>query len=400
MKIRRLLFLLLCCWSVSFGRQAEIQEGEAPQPLGAEMGPSQKGMLTAEQQARLKETLREAGFEQVHLLEEERYWGLVYEHRNFRDPYASIALIERILAEQGLDKEAFRYVPLLLGETLGLFTAAGLLEPLSPQQELQVRRKWRPEGYRYNFRLMPDLNIRFGNFEQPVQEKFGMLLDTRFYLLPGLSLHTGLYLPISNRLDRTSDRVHVGPTHLNFFRHLGKGHFMLVQTGLFVYDRYGWDVQYRYMPLDGRLSFGAQLAQTGFYAFARERFFTEALGGWMLLGDVEYRLPFEGLVLKASAGRFLVGDRGVRGELIRQYGTWELGFFVSRTGLGNNAGFQLAFPLWPGRLLRTRKIELRTTEEFRWEYGINAEDPLGRRFRTGTPRLDDLLRQYQYPRGF
>ncbi|UJP64446.1 YjbH domain-containing protein [Mongoliitalea daihaiensis] len=345
-------------------------------------------------EAQLDVAMKRAGFEQVHILEQSGSYLIQYEHRNFRDPLASMDLIRTLAAEDGIADSLLRLAPLLWGENMGVFDADNRWTSLEESERHILRQAWSPQKYRFNFRLMPDLNIRFGNFEQPIQEKFGMLLDTRVYVLPGLSVHTGLYVPITNRLDRTSERPHIGPSHVNYLRQIKPGHFVMLQTGLFVFDRYGWDVQYRYAPYQSRWSYGLQVNRTGFYVFSQERFFTGPVSDWVALADVEYRLPWEGLTIKAMGGQFLAGDRGVRMDLIRQYGSWDVGFFATATEFGNSAGFQLAFPLWPGKLLRSRRLELRTTEEFRWEYSINAEAPVGRRYRTGTPRLDDLLRQY------
>ena len=81
-------------------------------------------------------------------------------------------------------------------------------------------------------------------------------------------------------------------------------------------------------------------------------------------------------------------------DFIRQYGAVDIGFFAAQTKAGFNGGFQFAIPLFPGKLLRTQKVELRTTEEFRWEYGYNNEEIVGRNFRSGFPRLSDMSRQY------
>lgn len=352
------------------------------------------GLQSLLAQHSLQEALMRSGFENVHLIEQEGIFLIQYEHRNFRDPYASLEWVKRLTREAGIADSLVRFAPLLLGESMGLLDADMRWQVPSSATASQLRQAWSAEQYRFSFRIMPDVNIRFGNFTQPIQEKVGVLLDTRVYLTPGLSVHGGVYIPVSNRLDRTSEKPRVGPAHLNYFKQVKPGHFLMLQTGLFVYDRYGWDLQYRYAPWGKKVSAGLHLNRTGYYAFFRERFFTQPIQEWMLLGDIEYRLPWEGLSIKALGGQFLAGDRGIRMELIRQYGSWDLGFFATVTDIGNTAGFQLAFPLFPGKLLRTRRLELRTTEEFRWEYSVNAEAPVGRRYRTGTPRLEDMLRQF------
>jgi hypothetical protein len=73
----------------------------------------------------------------------------------------------------------------------------------------------------------------------------------------------------------------------------------------------------------------------------------------------------------------------------------DFGLHISNTENGNAIGFQVAFPIFPGKIIRTRNFELRTTEEFRWEYSYFVANPVARYFRTGTPTLENVIRQYQ-----
>ena len=114
----------------------------------------------------------------------------------------------------------------------------------------------------------------------------------------------------------------------------------------------------------------------------------------ILLFDMEYRLRSTDLTLRFSGGQFIGRDRGVRGDLIRQYGGIDIGIFMAKTNNGTSGGFQFAFPLFPGKIARGKRWELRTTEEFRWEYNYSNAAPIGRNFRLGMPKLSDQLRQY------
>ena len=110
--------------------------------------------------------------------------------------------------------------------------------------------------------------------------------------------------------------------------------------------------------------------------------------------DVEWRTGIENTSLKLSLGQFLYQDKGARIDLIKQFSAAEIGLFAAHTDIGTTGGFQFAFSLWPGKILRGKKLELRTTEEFRWEYTYNNEEPVARQFRIGMPRLADMLRNY------
>jgi len=345
-------------------------------------------------QSELKQLLRHAGFEQIRIKEEEDTLILYFEHRNFRNPYASMQYAAEIL--EGAADLGLKFVPLFHNRPMGLYKA----EDMGFSSITREERKWfkefnRLRDYRLNLRLMPDFTAVFGNLEEPYANRTNLILDTRIYLFPGFSLHTGLLIPINNTLDSKSMNLSLGPSHLSYFLSRASRHFLIAHLGLFFSDRYGAKLQYRYAPLASNWSMGISGSLTGFYFFSEGIMYKEPVGNWTGLFDMEYRLPIQGLVVKATAGQFLFGDRGYRVDLIRQYGSLDFGLHISNTDFGNAVGFQLAFPLFPGKLIRTKKIELRTTEEFRWEYSYYKNDPVGRSFRTGMPRLEDVVRQYQ-----
>ncbi|HSI76993.1 MAG TPA: YjbH domain-containing protein [Lunatimonas sp.] len=347
------------------------------------------GSLQAQE---LKEKLWDAGFEQIHVLEGEDTVTIFFEHRLFRTPNHSLTYAGLVANEA----RHVVWVPLYHNRPMGVYEGNDLryrtLENV--EREAFKARNNLSRGYRFHFRIMPDFSARFGNFEQPFQTKTNVILDTRIYLLPGLSLHSGVLFPLENSLDAQEMNIRVAPSHLHYFVELLPSHFLSLTGGLFHYDRYGIDLQYRYSKLDKPWSIGLESGYTGYYFLPPGSIYTESPEDISLVMDMEYRLPFENLSIRLSGGQFLFRDRGVRGDLIKQFAAVEVGFHSALTQAGFTAGFQVAFPLFPGKILRGKKVELRTTEEFRWEYTYNNEATVARQYRLGIPRLADQLRQY------
>jgi len=187
----------------------------------------------------------------------------------------------------------------------------------------------------------------------------------------------------------------LAPSMLHYFTQPANGHFLAGSLGSFYSDRYGLDLQYRYAPLDSRWSFGLESGYTGYYWLNAGSFYAEELSDLYAVADVEYRLPFERLSLRLSAGQFLYEEQGGRVDLYKNFDRLEFGLYMAATESGNTGGFQVAFALWPGKIFRSRKVELRTTEEFRWEYSYSNEAAVARKYRIGIPRLADMLRGYE-----
>jgi len=339
------------------------------------------------------QTMRRAGFEQIHVLQSQDSLTIFFEHRPFRNPFHSFQYAQRLL--KGEEDRVITWVPLYNNRPMGAYSGHELqFRQVSQKEKIYFKRHNNlAKGYRFHFRIMPDFQGRFGRFDKPLETKTNIIIDSRLYLLPGLSLQSGLLFPVQNSLDVREESIRLAPSHLHYFSQWQSSFFLSLTAGTFYSDRYGFDLQLRYAPLDRPWSVGIEGGYTGFYYIEKGVLYSEELGDLLLIGDVEYRLPITNLSVKLSAGQFLFEDIGARAEVIRQFGGVDVGLFVSRTERGSTAGFQFAFPLFPGKIFRTNKVELRTTEEFRWEYSYSNR-PVARKYRLGIPRLSDQLRQY------
>ena len=342
-----------------------------------------------------KEKIFQAGFEQVHVLQKKDSVTVFFEHRLFRNPFHSFQFAQKLL--EGEEERVITWVPLYNNKPVAAYIGKQLQFRRITEEESGYfkRNNNLLEGYRFHFRIMPDFHGRFGRFDKPLETKTHIILDAKVYLLPGLSLQSGVLFPIQNSLDNRDEGIRLAPTHLHYFNHWKSTFFLSLTAGTFYSDRYGLDFQFRFAPLDSRWSVGFEAGYTGFYYFEKGVVYSQPLSDKLLIGDVEYRLPIADLSVKLSAGQFLFEDKGARAEVIRQFGAVDVGLYLSRTEIGSTAGFQFAFPLFPGKIFRTNKVEVRTTEEFRWEYSYSNR-PVARKYRLGTPRLSDQLRQYNF----
>jgi len=339
-----------------------------------------------------EDLLKRAGYEQVHLIRADSGKLLSWEHRNFRNPFHSLTWADQMIA----DTAVTGFIPLYLNRPMGVYDRKTLTyRPVTPEEKALLKTNNRlPSGYRWNFRIGPDFSARFGDMETPFRSRTNLILDTRVYLLPGLSVQTGVLVPIQNNLGIWGTHWRLAPTHLHYFAIPKPHHFMGITAGTFFQDRYGVHVQYRYDDFDKLWRIGIESAYTGYYFIPGRKLYMDPLNDLILLLDIEYRWRKTDLTLRLSGGQFIGRDRGVRGGLIRQYGRVDIGFFMAKTINGTSGGFQFALPLFPGKIVRGRKWELRTTEEFRWEYNYSHAAPIGRNFRLGMPKLSDQLRQY------
>lgn len=346
--------------------------------------------------AQVIEKLWKAGFEQVHVLESDDTLKVFLEKRSFRYPVHTLEFAS--LELKSATSKPILWIPIYHNRPMGAYSQEKYIYRPLKKEEIQFFKSHNDLGraYRFHLRLMPDFNVKFGNYGNPFQNKTSIILDTRLYLLPGLSLNAGILFPLNNSLDNQKKNIRPGPTFVQWFSHPGN-HFLTIIGGTFLSDRYGIDFQYRFAPLDRFFSLGIESTFTGFYFWPESGIYSEKLKEFTLVGDVEWRLPpFPRISARFSAGQYLFGNRGIRFDLIRQWGSVDISFYGSMTKAGNNAGFQFIIPIFPGAIYRTNRLEIRSTEEFPWEYSFSNEAPSARNYRLSVPRLSDVVRQYNH----
>jgi hypothetical protein len=316
-----------------------------------------------------------------------------YEQRLFRNPFIGFYEINRVAGDTAPDA----YVPLFQGMPIGAYTPGRNVQftPLSKQEKRKYLKQQRfplQKQYKFDFWIQPYFAAIFGNFDRPVQSNTSVALQTQFFILPGLSFNTGIMFPIINQLDGRHKTIRPAPTYLNQFTAWGS-HFISTTAGLFNNDQYGLNVQYRHADLNNPWSYGLEAGLTGYYYYPKGGIYAEVPDQLLLLADLAYRINSADITLKVTGGQFLWGDMGARMELIRQFTNVEIGLYATKTQNGSTLGFNFAVPIPPGKIARTKKTRLRTTDEFRWEYTYTRGYRIGERYRLGY-QLDQKLRQY------
>lgn len=317
-----------------------------------------------------------------------------YEQRLYRNPLIGLVELSQALPSSA----ATEFVPLYQGIPIAAYRLSSSVDTrlLSRAERRDFARtnSFGQRRYKFDFRLQPEVIANFGFKLDPFQTKTSLLLQTQLYLTRGLALTAGLVFPLTNNYDNQAMNVRPAPIFLNQFLALDQQNFLSASVGLFYTNQYGAHVQYRWANLTKPWSVGVESSLTGYYYFPRTGIYYEPMKNVMLLTDVAYRFNTNDITLKLSGGQYLYGDRGVRLDFIRQFASVEIGLYASKTTKGSTAGFNFAIPIPPGRIVQGKRLRLRSSEEFRWEYTYNGSGAnVGYHLKAGN-QLDALLRQY------
>lgn len=343
----------------------------------------------------IEDRFNKNGFENVLVQDKTDTLVIFFEHREFRNPFYSILFAELLLKAENLKKRNY-WIPVHHNQPVARFSG----DKLNFQQLNQLQKKYFRsntnifKNYRFNLRLQPEMISRFGYYSDPFKSKFNLILDTRIYLASGLSLQTGITIPVVNNLDDHGMKLRVAPSYFHYFTQPWNSHFFSFSAGTFYNDRYGLNLEYRNAKLNSSWSFGFAGGVTGFYRFSGLNYNFERMGKLFAVADVEWRTGIENTSLKISAGQFLYNDKGARLDFIKQFPAAELGMFAAQTEIGTTGGFSVTFSLFTGKIFRGKKLEFRTTENFKWEYEFDNDDPVAQQVRIGMPNLSDILRNY------
>lgn len=320
---------------------------------------------------------------------------VVYEQRLYRNPFDGFTILSQALR----DSSERVYIPLIQGVPFVGYKkkASGNLLVNSienrTQRKLGINKWFAFKDYKFDFWLQPQFIAQFGNFENPVESKTNILLNTQFPIARGLVLNTGVVFPLINDLDSQPLAVRLAPTFLNKFAVLSSTDFLSASAGFFYSDQYGVNVQYRHTDLAKPWSFGLEGGYSGYYRFVPGYLEYSKPKHLVLLGDVAYKTKKNDITIKLSGGQFMHNDRGARVDMIRQFSKVEIAFFGLMTTNGNTIGFNFAIPIPPGNIVQSKRARLRTVDEFRWEYIYTRGYSIGEKPRLNY-QLDEKLRQY------
>ncbi len=241
----------------------------------------------------------------------------------------------------------------------------------------------------------PWFEASFGNYDNPMQSRTGIAPEVRVALRPGLSLSAQALLTLQDDLLTGESRIRPALVTLNQTARLPRNLFVSATVGTFNPDRYGADVEARAYLANGSVSVGAELGLTGAVSYAREGWYRTPMDGRTALVDATWRIARHDLLLRTTAGAFLEDERGVRVDVVRQFGELEIGWFGAKTGGGSNGGVMLRLPLFPAKRPPQARVRLFAADAFRWQYRYRGLVPGGRRFTTGNA-LEDFGRRL-YP---
>jgi hypothetical protein len=362
---------------------------------------------------RVEGALVKMGMQNIHVVEHDRRLLVTYENLRYRfGPVGMGAVLKAMdtLPVSGVDTVTllvrYRNLPVLAVHAPRWALHGGFPKVASSaiQADWKVE-KWEhlmgkhsiinSSFFRLDIPIGPGLRYQLGNFDHPVRAAVDVQIGLDMTLGPGLSVQGLVAVPVYNNLDDKKN-IHLERFSVVYDRFFQDQSSISLSGGFFTLNRVGVHAAGRKWFVDERFSLRFDAGITGFSNIGGPVRFKEQERGWFpvyLLG-AEYWWPRYSMCVRLTGGRFLYQDEGVTLDVFRQMREFRMGFFVTRTTIESNMGFNLSVPLLPRCYGKQYRVRIRTADQFPFVYRFRGNGRDARRYGVGTNLVDQVYGFY------
>jgi len=292
----------------------------------------------------------------------------------------SIPIIAVIAGKGGAGKE---YSEEQSGE-LSFKDIEVICDPEEYWSKLRCRNIKNPSTFKLDIVISPQINLRFGNYDDPVESQINLAPAFTTSLWKGMSVFVQGIVPLQNDFGEEGNHVRPGIIALNQIIRLPVNTYFSAALGYFTQRRYGFDAGIKTLLSNGRFAIGANAGYTGFASYSDNTWYYTKMNRWTYFLDCGYRFADYDLIVKAVYGKYLYEDTGWRFDLLRQFGEVNIGFFILKTTGGTNGGFNFTIPLFPSKYFYPSIFRISPSSYFKWEYKYRGLPVYGIRYSTGN----------------
>lgn len=338
--------------------------------------------------------LAAAGLEniEIQLAPKQTIW-IAYENRRFRNEVTALGIVLNYAAQcfssarQLVIVLKYRNVPLkyisvdrarfnqfIHSQITPVELVAQLKISFQPPQEKSLpgyqSSEINPSLFKFDVALSPGWKAQFARPGDPAQLQFNFLGDFSFVPTPGMQVNGQLVVPFYNEFQRREGQSRLGQVHINQFFKLSHRTFLSLGAGIFEYECYGISSRIRRFLWHDRLSFSARL----------DYLQTQNLDKWLpinspsennlsYLVQADYRFEPVDFRARITWGRYLLGDKGWRIDVLRKFKELELGFMgVWSKTLEFLTGMTVRIPFPISKQAHPGRVRLCSPKAVSWSY--------------------------------
>lgn len=228
--------------------------------------------------------------------------------------------------------------------------------------------------HKVDLSIEPQLRLQLGNFSNPVRSKISMAPTAQMQLHKGLQLTGQAIIALQNNFNH-DNRISLGLVTLTKNIRIKNSTFLSLSAGYFTNRRKGALVEMSQYFFNGKFRINGQLGHTINSNLSGEitNNFLEEQNYTMARINFDYLIEQYNLYIKVGLGSYLYQDKGIKVELMRQFGEIQVGLHGSLNEFESNAGFNFFVPLIPSKYSKIRKARVRVARHFNWQYNFRGQ---------------------------
>ncbi len=239
--------------------------------------------------------------------------------------------------------------------------------------------------YKVDIAVFPEFQFRNIKLQKPYDILLNLSPALRISLWKGMMLTAQVVVPIYNSGYDRSYYSKVRPGYLVLaqqFR-LPRAWFMQASVGCFNQFRWGVDLRAFHPFANERFALLMRVGTVGSSTFWNWKWHYTWPKDWIASVGGQYYIPRFNLQFNVNAGRYIMGDYGVRVDMTRHFRNASIGVYAQRTTkIDINGGFHFTIALPPYRYKRNKGFRFTTADYFQLEYNAAAYDREGAVCRT------------------
>jgi hypothetical protein len=344
------------------------------------------------------------GFENVAVSQDSSEIIITYENRVYRFEVRAIYEVLSLVAKQigtrtncilipqnrgvplvtvTVDSNAFRFI--LDGKNREGCSIPGFEVSFNVEPhwlKLRNRKKENSSAMKLDATIHPQFKAQFGNVNDAIESQINLAPSVSTTAWKGMSLSAQWIFPIQNELDYEGDYGRPGLLTLNQTIRFPSSTFVSGTVGYFSEHRYGMDLEVKKFLKNGRWAASANVGYTGFAAYLKHTWLYSDIADWTYFLSGEYRFSTLDFVIKATYGKFLYRDKGLRLDMVRQFDEVDIGFFIITTEAGRNGGIAFTIPIFPSKRLSPKRVRVSPALYFPWSYWYRGQPVYGIQYTT------------------
>lgn len=363
--------------------------------LAAGIGCLMLGTATGNLHAQIDEKLAGLGMENIRMAQTDGHTTVAFENKAYRSSYEAVGkavetALEAMEEVQDLtltvtDKNGIPQLNIELDRELveqyrngtadlkTVFARMGLncrtdqtMKELKGT-ETKAKSAWRPD-----FVVYPQLFLENTSLNRLYTYAIGLAPTLEMPLWKGGELTAQVIFPIVGNLNGEQSQIRPGCVTLHQSFYLKKKWTLTLAAGQFTNHRLGGMADACWRTDNGRWELGGKAGLAVYSLFADREW---ALTRKPKLNASVYGrtyIPQWNLEVEGEAARFVYGDYGLKGSVIRHFGEYTVGVYAMYTDGEVNGGFNFAIPL-PGRKYKRWKgMRLKPADYFSFQYSMVA----------------------------